>query len=45
MEVGGDLRSLKLRATPPVVPKGRLETVCATGYDEVIPCASLQDIF
>lgn len=45
MEVGGgDLRSLVLRATPPVVPTGRPGTVSTTKYDEVILHASSQDI-
>lgn len=45
MEVGGDdLRSLVLRAIPPVVPKGRLGTIYAKKYDEVILDASFQDI-
>ncbi len=45
MEVGGgDLRSLVLRAAPPVVPMGRPGTINTTKYDEVILHASSQDI-
>lgn len=43
MEVSGaDLRSLLLRATPPVVPTGRPGTISTTKYDEVTLLTSLR---